>query len=46
VEQVLKLHWDESEKQLLAAAPQNVRGFWPPKHGKALGGRFVSLLFS
>lgn len=37
MEQVLKLCLEESEKQLFAATPQNVLGFWPPTHLKALG---------
>lgn len=47
MEQVLKLCWEESEKQLFAATPQNVLGFWPPTHVKALGisGEEVSLCF-
>lgn len=45
MEQVLKLCCGESEKQLFAATPQNVLGFWPPMHVKALGicGEEVSL---
>lgn len=37
MEQVLKLCCEESEMQLFAATPQNVLGFWPPMHVKALG---------
>lgn len=48
VEEVLKLCCEESEKQLFAATPQNVLGFWPPMHVKALGicGEEVSLGFT
>lgn len=48
MEQVLKLCCEESEKQLFAATPQNVLGFWPPMHVKALGicGEEVSLGFT
>lgn len=36
MKQILKLCWEESEKQLFAATPQNVLGFWPPTHVKTL----------
>lgn len=47
MEQILKLCWEESEKQLFAATPQNVLGFWPPTHVKAqrICGEEVSLGF-
>lgn len=37
LKQVFKLCLEKSETQLFAATPQNVLGFWPPTHVKALG---------